>query len=250
MNKNKFDFSNKTAVITGGAQGFGLDIAKRFLDSGAKVIIWDIDAKLIEKVLKDINNTNLSSNIVDVSIYRDVENSVNKILKKTNIDILINNAGITGPTSSLWEYDVEMWNKIVEINLFGTFNCCRAIVPNMIKNNYGRIINVASVAGKDGNANASAYSSGKAGVIGLTKSLGKELADKNIAVNAVTPAGAKTRILDQMSKEHVQRMLSKVPRGRFLEIHEFTSLICWLSSEENTFSTAAVFDISGGRSTY
>ena len=250
MNKNKFDFSNKTAVITGGAQGFGLDIAKRFLDSGAKVIIWDIDAKLLEKVLKDINNTNLSSNIVDVSIYRDVEDSVNKILKKTNIDILINNAGITGPTSSLWEYNVEMWNKIVEINLFGTFNCCRAIVPNMIKNNYGRIVNVASVAGKDGNANASAYSSGKAGVIGLTKSLGKELADKNIAVNAVTPAGAKTRILDQMSKEHVQRMLSKVPRGRFLEIHEFTSLICWLSSEENTFSTAAVFDISGGRSTY
>ena len=250
MNKNKFDFSNKTAVITGGAQGFGLDIAKRFLDSGAKVIIWDIDAKLLEKVIKDINNTNLSSNIVDVSIYRDVEDSVNKILKKTNIDILINNAGITGPTSSLWEYDVEMWNKIVEINLFGTFNCCRAIVPNMIKNNYGRIVNVASVAGKDGNANASAYSSGKAGVIGLTKSLGKELADKNIAVNAVTPAGAKTRILDQMSKEHVQRMLSKVPRGRFLEIHEFTSLICWLSSEENTFSTAAVFDISGGRSTY
>ena len=250
MNKNKFDFSNKTAVITGGAQGFGLDIAKRFLDSGAKVIIWDIDAKLLEKVLKDTNNTNLSSNIVDVSIYKDVEDSVNKILKKTNIDILINNAGITGPTSSLWEYDVEMWNKIVEINLFGTFNCCRAIVPNMIKNNYGRIVNVASVAGKDGNANASAYSSGKAGVIGLTKSLGKELADKNIAVNAVTPAGAKTRILDQMSKEHVQRMLSKVPRGRFLEIHEFTSLICWLSSEENTFSTAAVFDISGGRSTY
>ena len=250
MNKNKFDFSNKTAVITGGAQGFGLDIAKRFLDSGAKVIIWDIDAKLLEKVLKDVNNTNLSSNIVDVSIYRDVEDTVNTILKKTNIDILINNAGITGPTSSLWEYDVEMWNKIVEINLFGTFNCCRAIVPNMIKNNYGRIVNVASVAGKDGNANASAYSSGKAGVIGLTKSLGKELADKNIAVNAVTPAGAKTRILDQMSKEHVQRMLSKVPRGRFLEIHVFTSLICWLSSEENTFSTAAVFDISGGRSTY
>ena len=250
MNKNKFDFSNKTAVITGGAQGFGLDIAKRFLDSGAKVIIWDIDAKLLEKVLKDINNTNLSSNNVDVSIYKDVEDSVNKILKKTNIDILINNAGITGPTSSLWEYDVEMWNKIVEINLFGTFNCCRAIVPNMIKNNYGRIVNVASVAGKDGNANASAYSSGKAGVIGLTKSLGKELADKNIAVNAVTPAGAKTRILDQMSKEHVQRMLSKVPRGRFLEVEEFTSLVCWLSSEENTFSTAAVFDISGGRSTY
>ncbi len=250
MNKNKFDFSNKTAVITGGAQGFGLDIAKRFLDSGAKVIIWDIDSKLLDKVINDINNTNLSSNVVDVSVYKEVEYTVNKILNKTDIDILINNAGITGPTSSLWEYDVEMWNKIVNINLFGTFNCCRAIVPNMINNNYGRIVNVASVAGKDGNANASAYSAAKAGAIGLTKSLGKELADKNIAVNAVTPAGAKTRILDQMSKEHVKRMLSKVPRGRFLEVHEFTSLICWLSSEENTFSTAAVFDISGGRSTY
>ena len=148
------------------------------------------------------------------------------------------------------EYDIEIWKKVVDINLMGTFNCCRAIVPNMIKNNYGRIVNVASVAGKDGNANASAYSVGKAGAIGLTKSLGKELADKNIAVNAVTPAGAKTRILDQMTKEHVQRMLSKVPRGRFLEVEEFTSLVCWLSSEENTFSTAAVFDISGGRSTY
>ena len=250
MNKNKFDFSNKTAVITGGAQGFGLDIAKRFLDSGAKVIIWDIDSKLLDKVINDINNANLSSNVVDVSVYKEVEDTVNKILNKTDIDILINNAGITGPTSSLWEYDVEMWNKIVNINLFGTFNCCRAIVPNMINNNYGRIVNVASVAGKDGNANASAYSAAKAGAIGLTKSLGKELADKNIAVNAVTPAGAKTRILDQMSKEHVKRMLSKVPRGRFLEVHEFTSLICWLSSEENTFSTAAVFDISGGRSTY
>ena len=250
MNKNKFNFSNKTAVITGGAQGFGLDIAKRFLDSGAKVVIWDIDSKLLDKVINDINNTNLSSNVVDVSVYKEVEDTVNKILNKTDIDILINNAGITGPTSSLWEYDVEMWNKIININLFGTFNCCRAIVPNMINNNYGRIVNVASVAGKDGNANASAYSAAKAGAIGLTKSLGKELADKNIAVNAVTPAGAKTRILDQMSKEHVKRMLSKVPRGRFLEVHEFTSLICWLSSEENTFSTAAVFDISGGRSTY
>ena len=247
MNKIKFDFKDRTAVITGGAQGFGLDIAKRFLDSGAKVIIWDIDPKLIDEAIKEINNPNLSSNIVDVSSFKDVEAAVSKISK---IDILINNAGITGPTMPLWEYDVEMWNKIVKINLSGTFNCCKAIVPNMITNNYGRIVNVASVAGKDGNANASAYSSGKAGAIGLTKSLGKELADKNIAVNAVTPAGAKTRILDQMSKEHVQRMLSKVPRGRFLEVYEFTSLICWLSSEENTFSTAAVFDISGGRSTY
>mgnify|MGYP001411807002 FL=1 len=250
MNKISFNFKNRTAVITGGAQGFGLDIAKRFLKSGCKVIIWDIDPKMSEKAIKDLNNSNLSSNIVDVSNFKEVEKTVVEITKKTNIDILINNAGITGPTDPLWEYDVDLWNKIVQINLMGTFNCCRSIVPNMIKNNYGRIVNVASVAGKDGNANASAYSSGKAGTIGLTKALGKELADKDIAVNAVTPAGAKTRILDQMSKEHVQRMLSKVPRGRFLEIHEFTSLVCWLSSEENTFSTAAVFDISGGRSTY
>ena len=250
MNKIKFDFKNKTAVITGGAQGFGFDIAKRFLNSGARVIIWDIDSKMIEKAVKELNKQNLSSNVIDVSNYKEVEDCTNEINKKSNIDILINNAGITGPTSTLWEYDVEMWKKVVDINLMGTFNCCRAVVPNMIKNNYGRIVNVASVAGKDGNANASAYSVGKAGAIGLTKSLGKELADKNIAVNAVTPAGAKTRILDQMTKEHVQRMLSKVPRGRFLEVEEFTSLVCWLSSEENTFSTAAVFDISGGRSTY
>ena len=247
---HKFDFKSRTAVITGGAQGFGLDVAKRFLDSGAKVFIWDIDEKLLKSAVNEIKNPNLNFNVVDVANYKEVEKNVSEINTKTNIDILINNAGITGPTEPLWEYDVEMWNKIVQINLMGTFNCCRAIVPNMIKQNYGRIVNVASVAGKDGNANASAYSSGKAGAIGLTKALGKELADKDIAVNAVTPAGAKTRILDQMSKEHVKSMLSKVPRGRFLEIHEFTSLICWLSSEENTFSTAAVFDISGGRSTY
>ena len=250
MKKITYDFKNRTAIVTGGAQGFGLDIAKRFLDSGGKVIIWDIDSKMIEQVIKELDNPNLSSNIVDVSNYSEVERNVNEITNRSNIDILINNAGITGPTATLWEYDIDMWKKVVDINLMGTFNCCRAIVPNMIKNNYGRIVNVASVAGKDGNSNASAYSAGKAGAIGLTKSLGKELADKNIAVNAVTPAGAKTRILDQMTKEHVQRMLSKVPRGRFLEVEEFTSLICWLSSEENTFSTAAVFDISGGRSTY
>ena len=250
MKKNNYDFKKRTAIVTGGAQGFGFDISKRLLESGASVIIWDNDSKATEKAIKDLNNPNLSSHVVDVSNYEEVDKTVNEIIKNLNIDILINNAGITGPTATLWEYDIEMWKKVVEINLMGTFNCCRSIVPNMIKNNYGRIVNVASVAGKDGNANASAYSVGKAGAIGLTKSLGKELADKNIAVNAVTPAGAKTRILDQMTKEHVQRMLSKVPRGRFLEVEEFTSLICWLSSEENTFSTAAVFDISGGRSTY
>ncbi|MDC0484809.1 SDR family oxidoreductase [Candidatus Pelagibacter ubique] len=247
---HQFDLNNRTAIITGGAQGFGLDIAKRFLSSGVKTIIWDIDENELKKATQELNNPNLSYKVVDVSNYKNVKETVDDITKSTNIDILINNAGITGSTSSLWDYDVDEWNKIVQINLMGTFNCCKCVVPSMIKNNYGRIINVASVAGKDGNANASAYSSAKAGAIGLTKSLGKELADKNIAVNAVTPAGAKTRILDQMSKEHVARMLSKVPRGRFLEIEEFTSLICWLASEENSFSTAAVFDISGGRSTY
>jgi len=247
---HQFDLNNRTAIITGGAQGFGLDIAKRFLNSGVKTIIWDIDENELKKAIEELNNPNLSYNVVDVSDYSNVKEIVDKITESTNIDILINNAGVTGSTSSLWDYDVDEWNKIVQINLMGTFNCCKCVVPNMIKNNYGRIVNVASVAGKDGNAYASAYSSAKAGAIALTKSLGKELADKNIAVNAVTPAGAKTRILDQMSKEHVARMLSKVPRGRFLEIEEFTSLICWLSSEENSFSTAAVFDISGGRSTY
>ena len=250
MEKIAFDFKNRTAIVTGGAQGFGLDISQRFLKSGANVIVWDNDSKTLEKAIKDLNHQNLSGKVVDVSNYKEVDKNVKEITKNTKIDILINNAGITGPTASLWDYDIEMWKKVVEINLMGTFHCCKAVVPNMISNNYGRIVNVASVAGKDGNANASAYSVGKAGAIGLTKSLGKELADKNIAVNAVTPAGAKTRILDQMTKEHVQRMLSKVPRGRFLEVEEFTSLICWLSSEENTFSTAAVFDISGGRSTY
>ena len=247
---HQFDLKGKTAIITGGAQGFGLDIAKRFLKSGSKVIIWDIDEKELKNAINVVNDSNLSYCVVDVSNFKNVKDTVDKIVKLSNVDILINNAGITGSTSSLWDYDVDEWNKIVQINLMGTFNCCKCVVPHMITNNYGRIVNVASVAGKDGNANASAYSSAKAGAIGLTKSLGKELADKNIAVNAVTPAGAKTRILDQMSKEHVARMLSKVPRGRFLEIEEFTSLICWLSSEENSFSTAAIFDISGGRSTY
>ena len=247
---HQFDLKNRTAIITGGAQGFGFDIAKKFLNSGASVIIWDIDENELQKASKDINNSKLSYNIVDVSNFEQVNSTVLKINKISNIDILINNAGITGPTVELWNYNVEDWSKIIEINLMGTFNCCKLIVPSMIKNNYGRIVNVSSVAGKDGNANASAYSSAKAGVLGLTKALGKELADKNIAVNAVTPAGAKTRILDQMSDKHVKFMLSKVPRGRFLELEEFSSLICWLSSEENSFSTAAVFDISGGRSTY
>ena len=247
---HQFDLKNKTAIITGGAQGFGLNIAEKFLNSGANVIIWDVEEKKLQSASKNINNPKLSYNVVDISSFEKVNKIVLEIEKSSKIDILVNNAGITGPTTELWNYSLEDWNKVVEINLNGTFNCCKSIVPNMIKNNYGRIVNIASVAGKDGNANASAYSAAKAAVIALTKALGKELANKNIAVNAVTPAGAKTRILDQMSDKHVKFMLSKVPRGRFLEPEELSSLVCWLSSEENSFSTAAVFDISGGRSTY
>ena len=246
---NNFDLKNKIAIVTGGAQGFGLDIAKKFINSGAEVRIWDNDENELNNVIKKENNENLKYDVVDVTDFESVNKTVRN-LKNSKIDILINNAGITGPTAELWNYSVDDWNKVINVNLNGTYICCKLIVPLMIKNNYGRIVNIASVSGKDGNANASAYSSAKAGVLGLTKSLGKELAQYNIAVNAVTPAGAKTRILDQMSKEHVQRMLSKVPRGRFLELDELSSLVCWLSSKENSFSTAAVFDISGGRSTY
>ena len=219
-----------------------------FLNSLAKDLIRYYYNKLDKKF--KVNNSNLEIDVVDVANYKVVIDTVDNISKTSKIDILINNAGITGPTAELWNYNVDDWKKIIDINLHGTFYCCKAVAPLMMKNNYGRIVNIASVSGKDGNANASAYSSAKAGVIGLTKSLGKELAQYNIAVNAVTPAGAKTRILDQMSKEHVQRMLSKVPRGRFLEVEELSSLVSWLSSEENSFSTASVFDISGGRSTY
>ena len=247
---HNFDLKNRYAIITGGAQGFGLDIARRFIKSGSKVRIWDIDETELQKASKEINSDKLSYDVVDVSSFTQVKNKVDQIAANSKIDILVNSAGITGPTTELWNYKIDDWSRIIEINLNGIFYSCKAVVPHMIKNNYGRIVNIASVSGKDGNANASAYSSSKAGVIGLTKSLGKELALNNIAVNAVTPAGANTRILNQMSKEHVQRMLSKVPKGRFLEVHELTSMVCWLSSEENSFSTAAVFDISGGRSTY
>ena len=247
---HQFDLRNRTAIITGGAQGLGLGIAKQFIESGAEVIIWDIDQEIIKKAKQQLNSNKLTSQIVDVADFENVKKNIEEIIITKKVDIFINNAGITGLTSKLWNYPIDEWHKVLNVNLNGTFYCCKAIVPHMIKNNYGRIVNVASVAGKEGNANASAYSSAKAAVIGLTKSLGKELAEKNIAVNVVTPASAKTRILDQMSKEHVQFMFSKIPRKRFLEMNEFASLVTWLSSEENSFSTGAVFDISGGRSTY
>ena len=247
---NRFDLTKRTAIVTGGAQGLGFGIAKRFIESGAEVIIWDIDKELLKSAEKELNSNKATFQSVNVGNFQEVKKNIEQITAKKKIDILINNAGVTGLTAKLWKYPIDEWHKVLNVNLNGTFYCCKAIVPHMIKNNYGRIVNVASVAGKDGNANASAYSSAKAAAIGFTKSLGKELAEKNIAVNAVTPASAKTRILDQMSKEHVQYMFSKIPRKRFLEMDEFASLVTWLSSQENSFSTGAVFDISGGRSTY
>ena len=247
---NKFDLNNRVSVVTGGAQGFGLAIAKKFLDCGAEVIVWDIDKAALNKTQESIKSEKFTTQIVDITNFNEVKKNIELIVNKKKIDIFINNAGIAGLNSKVWNYPIDEWQKVININLNAVFYCCKAVVPHMIKNNYGRIVNIASISGKEGNANASAYSSSKAGVIGLTKSLGKELADKNIAVNVVTPAGAKTRILDQMTKEHINYMLSKVPRNRFLEVDELASLVAWLASEENSFSTGAVFDISGGRATY
>ena len=247
---NKYDLSGQTALVTGGAQGFGLAITKKFLESGAEVVIWDIDKKASQKAIDENKGKKISSVILDISNFDSVKKESNKIFEEKKIDILINNAGITGKNATVWDYPLDEWEKVLNINLHSTFYCCKAIVPHMIKNNYGRIVNIASISGKEGNANASAYSTAKAGVIGLTKSLGKELADKNIAVNAVTPTTANTRILEQMTKKHVDFMLSKVPRNRYLELEEIASLVAWLSSSENSFSTGAIFDISGGRATY
>ena len=246
----KFNLSNRIAIVTGGAQGFGLAITKKFLDCGAEVSVWDIDKSALNRTQESIKNEKFTTQIVDITNFNEVTKNIELITNKKNIDIFINNAGITGLNAGVRDYPVDEWQKVINVNLNAVFYCCKAVVPHMIKNNYGRIVNIASISGKEGNANASAYSSSKAGVIGLTKSLGKELADKNIAVNVVTPAGAKTRILDQMTKEHVNFMLSKVPRNRFLEVDELASLVAWLASEENSYSTGAVFDISGGRATY
>ena len=245
---NQIDLNNKTAVITGGAQGFGYSMVERFAKSGAKVVIWDKDKDLIDSL--DLPD-NVSAVQTDVTSYDSVENSVNETIEKNNsIDILVNNAGIAGPSFKTWEYPIDQWQNVVDIDLTGVFYCCRAVTPHMIKNNYGRIVNIASIAGKEGNPNAMQYSAAKAGVIALTKSLGKELSDKNIAVNCVTPAAAKTRIFDQISQEHIDYMLSKIPRGRFLKVDELASMVSWLVSEENSYTTGAVFDLSGGRATY
>ena len=247
---NKFSLDKKTAIVTGGAQGFGLAMTERFLMSGADVIIWDFDILAVEKTIKKLNNSKLSSAIVDVTNFDQISTEVEKVTKNKKIDIFINNAGIAGQNATVWDYPVDEWKKVLDLNLNAVFYCLKAITPHMIKNNYGRIVNISSIAGKEGNPNASAYSTSKAGVIGLTKSLGKELANKNIAVNTVTPAAAKTRIFDQMTKEHIDYMLSKIPRNRFILVEELASLVTWLVSEENSYTTGAVFDLSGGRATY
>ena len=248
---NNFDLKNKVAIVTGGAQGFGFAITEKFLASGAKVLIWDIDEKEANDALKKLNNENCSYQKVDVNNFNDIEKTLKQIESSHGkIDIFINNAGITGMNATIADYPTDEWEKVINLNLNAVFYCCKAVVPYMIKQNYGRIVNISSIAGKEGNPNAGAYSTSKAGVIGLTKSLGKELAQKNIAVNCVTPAAAKTRIFDQMTKEHIEYMLSKIPRNKFAKVEELASLVTWLSSEENSFSTAAVFDLSGGRATY
>jgi len=248
---NNFDLKDRVAIITGGAQGFGLAISKRIIQSGGKVVIWDIDEIAIKSALDEVNSENLSFKNVDVTNFAEIEKALLETEKELGkIDIFVNNAGITGMNAKVWDYPLDEWKKVIELDLNSTFYCCKAVVPHMIKNNYGRIVNIASIAGKEGNPNASAYSTAKAGVIGFTKSLGKELADKNIAVNCVTPAAAKTRIFDQMTQEHIDYMLSKIPRNRFAKVDELASLVCWLSCEENSFTTSAVFDLSGGRATY
>tara|TARA_B100000579_G_scaffold223308_1_gene182749 strand:+ start:252 stop:1001 length:750 start_codon:yes stop_codon:yes gene_type:complete len=247
----KYDLNNRVAVVTGGAQGFGFAITERFIEAGAKVIIWDIEEKAAKNAVEKIKSENVSYQIVDVTNFETVNKNLSDVEKNFGkIDIFINNAGIAGMNTTVADYPLDEWKKVMNLNLNSVFYCCKAVVPFMIRNNYGRIVNIASIAGKEGNPNASAYSTSKAGVIGLTKSLGKELAQKNIAVNCVTPAAAKTRIFDQMTEEHINYMLSKIPRNKFAKVEELASLVTWLASEENSFSTAAVFDLSGGRATY
>ncbi len=243
-------FENQTAVITGGAQGIGRAAAERFSNGGALVVLWDMDLTLARTTAKEIGGGAFAVQ-ADISDWPSVEAACTTTVKRTGrIDILVNSAGIAGSNAALEDYPVEEFRRIVDVNLIGTFHVNRAIVPVMKTRNYGRIVNIASIAGKEGNPNASAYSASKAGVIGLTKSLGKELAGTGIAVNCITPAAARTRIFDQMTQSHIDFMLSKIPRGRFLELSEAAAMIAWLSSPENSFATGGVFDLSGGRATY
>jgi 3-oxoacyl-[acyl-carrier protein] reductase len=249
---NKIDLTGKFAVVTGGAQGIGRAIVERFLDSGASVAIWDRDTALAKKTVDEVGKRGKAIAVsADVTNYQDVERARDETRNALGrIDILVNNAGIAGMNTTTWDYPIEEWRKVMSINLDGQFHCCKAVVPGMIAQNYGRIVNIASIAGKEGNPNAPAYSASKAAVIALTKSLAKETAGKDIAVNAITPAAAKTAIFDQMTQQHIDFMLSKIPRGRFVLVDEIAALAAFCASAECSFTTGAVFDISGGRATY
>jgi 3-oxoacyl-[acyl-carrier protein] reductase len=239
-------------VVTGGAQGIGRAIVERFLDSGASIAIWDRDEKLAQQTASELKSRGRAIPIpVDVTQFADIEKARDATLKELGrIDILVNNAGITGPNVTTWEYPIDAWQSVMRINLDGPFMCCKAIVPSMIAQNYGRIVNIASVAGKEGNPNAPAYSASKAGVIALTKSLGKELASYDIGVNCITPAAAKTAMFAQMTQSHIDYMLSKIPRGRFVNVEEIAALAAFCASADCSFTTGSAFDISGGRATY
>lgn len=249
---NRIDLTGRSAVITGGAQGIGRAIAERFLDSGAAVSVWDRNQAATDSTVKELSARGAIHGLaVDVTDAEGVSGAAAATATKLGgIDILVANAGITGPNTECWNYPPDAWRQVLDINLTGIFLCCRAVVPHMIQQKYGRIVNVASIAGKEGNPNACAYSASKAGVIALTKSLGKELAKYDIAVNCITPAAARTGLFEQMTESHIQYMLSKIPRERFVEVAEIASMVAWLVSAENSFTTGAVFDISGGRATY
>ncbi|MEM9279828.1 MAG: SDR family NAD(P)-dependent oxidoreductase [Pseudomonadota bacterium] len=247
---NQYDLGGEVAIVTGGAQGIGLACARLFASSGAKVFLWDIDEYELEAAKAELGAA-VSTSVVDITDCAAVDAAAAQVVQSAGkVSILLNSAGIAGLNTTVEDYPVEEWHRVIELNLHGTFYTNRAVVPHMKSNGYGRIVNIASIAGKEGNPNASAYSASKAAVIGFTKSLGKELAGENIAVNCITPAAARTRIFDQMSEEHIAYMLSKIPRGRFVETGEIAGLVAWLVSRENSFTTAGVFDLSGGRATY
>ena len=249
---NQLDLKGRAAVITGGAQGIGYAVAERMLKSGASVALWDINSEQLARARQALAALGqVATQVVELTDEKSVESATRATLKELGrLDILVNNAGITGGNGTTWELDPAVWRRVIEVNLIGSYLTCRTVVPHMIKAGYGRIVNIASVAGKEGNPNASHYSASKAGLIGLTKSLAKELAQTGVLVNAVTPAAARTPIFDSMKQEFIDFMLAKIPMGRFLEVAEAASMICWLATEDCAFSTGAVFDLSGGRTTY